>query len=97
MISERMQKVLDENGYFEAREIEGHGICALEWFCYTVGIGCGIDETGRRYRYCYHNLLEAITAFQEWNGQGHPPGQWIKRKGGGEDLRNPETMTEEEN
>ena len=94
MINERMQKVLDENGYFEAREIEGQGICALQMFIYTVGIVCGIDEVGRRYRYCYPNLLEAKTAFQEWDGQGHPTGKWIKRKGEGGDILNTRNIVE---
>lgn len=94
MITEKMQKILDENGYFEAKEIEGHGICALERFMFTIAISCGLDETGRQYRYCYPNLLEAVIAFDEWDGKGHPPGPWIKRKGLRGDLRNPETMAE---
>ena len=90
MIEEEFSKFLEENGYFNIIETGSeHGVIALERFAYTVGIVCQIDWTGRGYRYCYHTLLEAQSAINDWEKtgyQGHPPGNWIKRKGKGEDL-----------
>ena len=41
------------------------------------------------YRYMYATEGEAVEACVKWDGEGHPPGNWIKRKGGGPDLDNP--------
>ena len=40
-------------------------------------------------RYMYETAGEAFEACSAWDGSGHPPGKWIKRKGGGPDLDNP--------
>lgn len=41
-------------------------------------------------RYCYEHAHEARAALVAWDGVGHPPGPWIKCKGYGIDLLNPE-------
>ena len=41
------------------------------------------------YRYAYETEGEAVEALVHWDGEGHPPGNWIKRKGGGPDFDNP--------
>lgn len=77
-------------GYFEPREIEGQGLCALAPMMFTVGLACGIGAISYRYRYCYPTASEARHALKVWDGKGHPPGSWIKRKGEGGDLINPD-------
>jgi len=84
---------IEELGYFEPRYIEGQGWCALAPMMFTVGIACGLDPVGLRYRYCYTTASEARHALSTWNGEGHPPGSWIKRKGEGGDLINPAIAT----
>lgn len=81
---------LEALGYYEPREVEGQGWCALLPMMFTVGLACGLDEAGPRYRYCYSTASEARKALKDWNGIGHPPGYWIKRKGEGGDIINPE-------
>ena len=47
------------------------------------------------YRYMYETEGEAVMACVLWDGEGHPPGNWIKRKGGGPDLDNPNYKPED--
>lgn len=63
---------------------------------HTVAIVVGLDEGGYRYRYCYEYQQEAIWALMFWDGHGHPPGNWIKRKGEGGDLLNMKYLGEDD-
>ncbi len=47
---------------------------------YTAGLFYGIDQCSHAGRYCYHTWLEAAEALRNWDGQGDPPGNWIKEK-----------------
>ena len=85
---------LEENGYIDVRYIEGHGFCGLNHLMFTVGLFCGLTEIGYKYRYCYPHLLDAMCGLEGWDGTGHPDGDWIKRKGHGGDLINPELESE---
>lgn len=38
------------------------------------------DGGGWRTRYCYEHSIDAILALVEWDGEGDPPGPWIKQK-----------------
>lgn len=80
---ERIRPILEENGYFQLRVVEGRGICGLEMFLFTVGLCYGLDYCGRRGRYCYpHSLApEAVMALAVWDGKEDPMGRWIKHKG----------------
>lgn len=73
----------DKEGYYEFTVIPGKGLCAIRGFIYTVGLVIGLDETGYKERYCYPNeyVMDAVIALKNWNGEGYPPGNWIKRKG----------------
>lgn len=95
MISEEKRGVviasLVPHGYNCFKDVPGHGLCCLARMAFTVGIMCDIQNDGvPDYRYCFHTFAEASAAFQQWDGNGHPPGDWIRRKGRkGGDLRNP--------
>lgn len=82
-------KHLEDHGYISPREIPGRGICALHKFMYTVGIVHGLDDGGYQGRWCYSGMVQAVVAFNRWNGEGDPPLDWIKYKGRREERSNP--------
>lgn len=88
MMSEELKKTLEAEGYYDLREIEGRGVCGLYPFLFTVGLVCGLDESGYKGRWCYGNKVETITALRVWDGQGDPPYKWIKYKGVGGERSN---------
>jgi len=49
----------------------------------------GLDAVGYQRRYCYEHAADARAALMAWDGNGHPSGPWIKCKGAGIDLLNP--------
>ena len=59
---------------------------------YTGGLFVGLDESGYEKRYCYQTIYGAMVASLEWDGEGDPPGNWIKEKGNGIDRINPNIM-----
>lgn len=71
---------LREIGYSEARLLPGRGWCGLMRMMYTTGLFYGLDQCSYKGRYCYHSWLEAVEALRNWDGQGDPPGEWIKEK-----------------
>ena len=46
-------------------------------------------------RYMYETAGEAVEACSTWDGDGHPPGKWIKRKGIYPEISNPNFKTNE--
>jgi hypothetical protein len=76
-------------GYAQPRRI-GDRWCALARFNFTTALVAGIDSIGHGVRYCFEHAADAAAALAAWDGQGHPPGPWIKAKGAGIDLLNPE-------
>lgn len=47
----------------------------------TTAILVNIDNEGNyERRYCYERREDAVLAFLEWDGEGDPPGPWIKEK-----------------
>lgn len=74
---------------FGVRQIpNGHWI-GVSRFCFTYGLCVGLEDwLNCGYRYCYKSPSDAALACHTWNGEGDPPGPWIKRKGRG-DRHNP--------
>ncbi len=54
---------------------------------FTTGLIAGLDRYGYRTRFCYETAPEAERALAEWNGEGWPPGYWVKQKP--QDVANP--------
>jgi hypothetical protein len=77
---------LKKDGYSHIKEIPERGVCSLFRFIYTTGLVIGCTETGYKGRYCYSSFVDAKSALAEWDGTGHPPGEWIKYKGEGGEL-----------
>lgn len=80
---------LEQQGYHSFRQVGGT-LCCLYRMNFTHALIVGIDVIEYRYRYCYEFESDAAAALASWNGQGHPPGPWIKRKGAGIDELNPD-------
>ena len=72
-------------GYVMLRKLPSGEWAALRKFMFTIGLVVGLDLCGYRTRYCYASPVQAFAALQRWDGQGDPPGPWIKEKGRGLD------------
>lgn len=51
-------------------------------FTVALCVGDATDRDWHKRRYCYETLQHALKAFFEWDGEGDPPGPWIKEKPG---------------
>lgn len=72
-------------GYRAPRILNGQ-VVAYFPYIYTVAIVVGVTETGEyTHRYCYSEFQDALHAFLQWDGVGHPSGPWIVLKGGPQD------------
>ncbi|MET0980102.1 MAG: hypothetical protein ABWX90_02500 [Candidatus Saccharimonadales bacterium] len=81
VITPEIQKVLDENGYYMPKLINGQ-LCALMNYMFTTGIVVNISEYSYERRYCYHHPVEALLAMEVYEDvTQHAPGDWIKCKG----------------
>ena len=90
MDNERLLEFLEAEGvYFGIKEIPGRGFCAVHNYLFTTGLLYGLDFQGLEGRYCYKNPVEAVVALHLWDGQGDPPGNWIKHKGRAGEWSNP--------
>lgn len=74
---------LEGNKYYEYTVIPNKGLCALTPFMFTIGLVVNLDETSYEERYCYplEYIADALIVIKTWNGEGYPPGRWVKRKG----------------
>lgn len=51
---------------------------------YTVALVVGIDAQGHyERRFCFPDWTSALEARNTWDGEGDPPGPWIKEKPSG--------------
>jgi len=85
----RLADVLSASGYTDFRVFQDQ-VCAVKQFNYTTAVVVGLDDVGYQRRYCYEHRADAQAALVAWDGQEHPSGPWIKCKGAGIDLLNPE-------
>ena len=70
-------------GYWPAKRLpagawEGDwaGVCDQ---MFTASINVGIDRIGYKTRFCYETRQIAEAALLIWDGEGDPPGPWIKQ------------------
>lgn len=93
------ESIIQSFGYEKARQLPCGKWIALKKMAFTTGLFYGVGNTSHEYRYCYSHNYEAKKAFDEWDGKGEAPGNWIKKKGadidelgsGAVDLFNMET------
>lgn len=84
-----LTNTLTGDGFTDLRRLMGQ-TCAVKKFNFTTALVVGLDGLSYQRRYCYEHRADAQTALQAWDGRGHPSGPWIKCKGAGIDLLNPD-------
>lgn len=89
-MSATLESQLKLQGYTDLKQVPKRGLCALLPMAYTTALVYGIDKYGYAGRYCYEHRADVEAAFKDWDGTSHPSGPWIKLKGLGMDLLNPE-------
>ncbi len=72
----------------ELRIIAGK-MCRFRPYLFTYSIQVGVNVLGHERRYCYELTQDAREAMAARDGQGHPPGPWIKCKTASQELLNP--------
>ena len=89
-----MKTLTDEEcGFIVTKKLDGQGEIAIMRMAFTVALCCHISrhplDMAYQYRYCYENYADCLRDFEEWDGIGHPNGDWIKQKGINGDISNP--------
>jgi len=80
-MTEVTAEFLQSMGYAMPRLLPTGEWAGLRKYIYTVGLCVGLDETGLRTRFCYEDAGQALIALLTWDGEGDPPGHWLKEKG----------------
>lgn len=81
------EQIIAKLGYSPAKQLPSGEWAGVMDMLFTVGLFVGIDMVGWRTRYCFPNRAAAEAALKAWDGEGFPPGYWIKQKP--EDISNP--------
>lgn len=77
-------------GWHHVRKLPTGEWAGIQQMMFTTALAVGLEDHGYRTRFCYdgiHQFMDAITALGAWDGQGFPPGYWIKQKP--QDVTNP--------
>lgn len=74
-----IQKFVDM-GYFPVRRLPSGTVIGIRKQMFTVGLFVGLSESRYERRYCYEHMDDAFLAFTDWDGNGDPPGPWVKEK-----------------
>ena len=67
-------------GYVELRLLPTGKWAAISNMLFTTGLLVGLTSTGYERRFCYEKWIDACSALHSWDGNGDPPGPWIKEK-----------------
>jgi hypothetical protein len=78
---------VNELGYSPARLLSTGEWAGIMNMLYTTGLFIGITPIGYRTRFCFPTRKQAEEALNQWDGNGFPPGFWIKQKP--ENINNP--------
>lgn len=68
-------------GYFGVKRAKSGEWLGVQKMLYTTGLFV-IHEDGSawRTRFCYEHSIDAVLALAAWDGEGDPPGPWVKEK-----------------
>ena len=66
-------------GYKHVRQLPSGEYIGVLRMIFTWGV-CLMTIHGPRTRFCYETEAEAVEAAKTWDGEGWPPGYWIKQK-----------------
>ena len=69
-------------GYQNCRQLPDGTWIALKEFLFTYGLIYNIQQFSYERRWCYdkEDWAEAIQAYNNWDGEGKPPGPWVTEK-----------------
>lgn len=82
-------------GYYCPKRLDDGRWIAVQPMLFTTGLFViDADLLSWTTRFCYEKSADAIAAVETWDGQGDPPGPWIKQKP--EDRLNPAMFGEGE-
>ena len=70
-----------EQGYTNVTMLPTGEVACLYKFMFTTGLIVGVTKFGYRIRFCFEQAQDAAEALKSWDGNGYPPGNWIKAKG----------------
>lgn len=84
-----LANTLSDEGYSPIRMLPDGRVIGVRKMMFTFGLFVGLDARGYSHRYCYESRNDALRALETWNGEVHPSGPWIVRKGIGEDIQGP--------
>jgi hypothetical protein len=76
---ETLKRYLERQGYYKVRRLPDGRWLGVQKMLYTAGLFIMTVEAPIT-RFCYEHPAEAEQAFDEWDGNGDPPGAWIKQK-----------------
>lgn len=79
MSTDALERDLAAMGY-HVRTLPSGVVCGVLGQMYTTGLFVGLDHYGYSRRYCYEHRADALVALMLWDGEGDPPGPWIKEK-----------------
>ena len=80
MNDSELKTFLESEGYENLRKLPDGMWIGIMPMLFTTGLFVGLDQRGWDRRYCYEHEKDAARAAFEWDGQGAPPGPWIKEK-----------------
>lgn len=75
-----MEHLLARNGYHPVRQLPTGEWAGVHDLDFAAGLFVGLDENGYRTQYDYAHRHEAEAALAAWDGEGDPPGPWIKQR-----------------
>ena len=94
---QKMIKTLLSQGYLHVKKVAGYNWIGVLPQMYTCGLFYGLSETGVRGRFCYPQIVDALTACIDCSADDSihemsPPldDLWFKHKGVGYDYQNEE-------
>lgn len=67
-------------GYRRARQLPDGTWLAVKPMLFTTGLFVGLTGDTYERLYCYESYYDALGAVMVWDGNGDPPGKWIKEK-----------------
>jgi hypothetical protein len=79
-VDSALESFLTEEGYTDLRTLPTGKIAGLHQMMFTYGLYVGLGFALWEKRYCYEHESDALTALLAWDGNGDPPGPWIKEK-----------------
>ena len=74
--------LLPLDGFLAMRQLDDGRVIGVRPMIYTTGLAVGVTPFDAcEYQYCYETVRDAVKAYLAWDGQGDPPGPWLKLKG----------------